>query len=90
MVAHASHTRRRARSGGFTIIELLTVLAVIAVLGTVAAPSFSQMIVNQRAKGAASDLFSMKLVVQPATAIAQHVPARATAVGRASLRPERS
>jgi type IV fimbrial biogenesis protein FimT len=51
----------RIRTGGFTIIELLSVLAVIAVLGAVAAPAFSQMIANQRAKGAAADLFSSLL-----------------------------
>ena len=50
---------RRAR--GFTLPELLAVVAVMAILATVAAPSFSGLIASQRAKGAASDMFASLL-----------------------------
>lgn len=50
---------RRAR--GFTLPELLAVVAVMAILATVAAPSFSELIASQRAKGAASDMFGSLL-----------------------------
>lgn len=50
---------RRAR--GFTLPELMAVVAVMAILATVAAPSFSELIAGQRAKGAASDLFASLL-----------------------------
>lgn len=50
---------RRAR--GFTLPELLAVVAVMAILATVAAPSFSELIASQRAKGAASDMFASLL-----------------------------
>lgn len=48
----------RRRAAGFTLPELMTVLAIIAVLGAMAAPSFGSMIAAQRTKGAASDLFA--------------------------------
>ncbi|RJG14674.1 GspH/FimT family pseudopilin [Massilia cavernae] len=50
---------RRAR--GFTLSELMVTVAVLAILASVAAPSFNELIANQRAKGAASDLFSSLL-----------------------------
>lgn len=44
------------KSAGFTIIEALVVVAVIAILTTVATPSFIGVIARHRAKSAASDL----------------------------------
>jgi type IV fimbrial biogenesis protein FimT len=41
---------------GFTLIEMLVVVAVIAILSTVAMPSFTGIIARHRAKAAASDL----------------------------------
>ena len=48
----------RRRAAGFTLPELMTVLAIIAMLCAMAAPSFGAMIAAQRTKGAASDLFT--------------------------------
>lgn len=50
-----------ARARGFTLPEMLAVVAVLAILASVAAPSFTGLIGSQRAKGAASDLFASLL-----------------------------
>lgn len=50
-----------AQARGFTLPELLTVVAIMATLAAVAAPSFSGLIAGQRAKSAASDLFASLL-----------------------------
>lgn len=41
---------------GFTLIELMVTIAIMAILISLAAPSFTTMIANQRVKGAAADL----------------------------------
>lgn len=48
----------RLRSGqpGFTLTELLLVVAVIGILASLAAPSFSQLIKSQRMKSMATDI----------------------------------
>jgi type IV fimbrial biogenesis protein FimT len=43
---------------GFTVIEALIVLVIVAVLAVLAAPSFSHIMANRSAKSAASELFS--------------------------------
>jgi type IV fimbrial biogenesis protein FimT len=42
---------------GFTLPELLTVVAIIGILGVVAAPSISSLVANQRARSASSELY---------------------------------
>jgi type IV fimbrial biogenesis protein FimT len=51
--AHPFSPPRRRAVAGFTFIELMVVLAVAAVLMAVAAPSFNDLILSQRAKTAA-------------------------------------
>jgi type IV fimbrial biogenesis protein FimT len=41
---------------GFTLVEMMTVVAIIAILVTVAAPSFAEMVATQRVRAAASAL----------------------------------
>jgi type IV fimbrial biogenesis protein FimT len=51
-------TARRAGGAhhGFTLVELLVVVAIVAVSATLAAPSFAQMIANYRVRGAADGI----------------------------------
>lgn len=46
------------RAAGFTLIEMMVTVAIVALLSAIAAPSFNQMVASQRLKGASSDLFS--------------------------------
>ncbi|HEY1460650.1 MAG TPA: GspH/FimT family pseudopilin [Casimicrobiaceae bacterium] len=55
-VPRAAHAHR-ARSAGFTVVEMLTVVAIFGILATTAAPSFSSLIASKRAETAATDLY---------------------------------
>jgi len=48
----------RDRIAGFTLVELMVTVAIIAILASLAAPSFSDFIRNQRIKNASFDLVS--------------------------------
>jgi type IV fimbrial biogenesis protein FimT len=48
----------RLKQRGFTIVELMTVVIIVAVLGAVAMPSLQSVIINQRLASTASDLVS--------------------------------
>lgn len=52
---------KRGRGHGFTLIELMVVIAMIAIIASLAAPSFQVGIAKQRVSGAASDLMASLL-----------------------------
>jgi len=56
--------QQRTRVKGFTLIELLVVLAIVAILGSVAGPPFVRLFADQRAKAAASDLYTALTVAR--------------------------
>ena len=54
MVSHASVHRRRER--GFSLVEMLAVVAIVAIMAAVALPSIGQYIRNYKIKGAAQEV----------------------------------
>lgn len=53
---HRTPRKLRPR-GGFTLMELIVTVAIASILISIAAPSLSTMVANQRARGAAGDLY---------------------------------
>ena len=52
-----NNTRYRAVTG-FTLVELMVVIAVFAILATIGIPSFNNLVANNRATSAANELLS--------------------------------
>lgn len=78
------HQRLARRSRGFTLIELMSIVAILSVLMMIAAPNMQSLIANQRARSAAYDLISdlslarseavkrnLEVILSPQTAWAQ-------------------
>lgn len=62
---------REGQSTGFTLIELMVTLAILVILIGVAAPSFTSIVANQRARSVASELYAT-LMFARGTAIARN------------------
>lgn len=63
-----SHQRQQTKRGtfpsgrgGFTLVELLVTVSIVAILAGLAAPSFREMVAKNRAKNIGSDLFASLL-----------------------------
>ena len=57
---------RRPLSHGFTLIELMTVLVVVAILAAVALPAYTRYIQKSRARSAAADLVALSANIENA------------------------
>jgi type IV fimbrial biogenesis protein FimT len=53
-----------SRRGGFTVIELLAVVAVTAILSAMAAPAFKSLVAGQRARNASTDLYAALMLTR--------------------------
>ena len=63
----------KAKSAGFTLLEIMIVVALVAVLIGISAPSIGEFIRNSRITGKANDLLA-GLNVARTEAIKRHVP----------------
>lgn len=73
--------RRVARtSGGFTLVEAMIAIVVLAILASLAAPSFKELLAAQRIRLTASDLYSSLLMAR-SEAMKRNVTATVTATG---------
>ena len=55
---HRIESDRPSAQAGFTLVELMVVLALVGIVAAIAAPSFSSFIANERLSSAANDLIS--------------------------------
>ncbi|MGJ7611273.1 MULTISPECIES: GspH/FimT family pseudopilin [unclassified Variovorax] len=71
--------RRAGRAGGFTLLELMVVVAIVAVLAGIGMPSFRTLLLNQRLAGAAQ-AFNAALSLARMEAIQRSRSVRVTAL----------
>jgi type IV pilus assembly protein PilE len=57
-------TQRQRVNGGFTLIELMIVVAVLGILAAIAYPSYQSYVTKSRAQAATSDLVGMALALE--------------------------
>ena len=69
------------RSNGFTLIEAMVVVALVAILAALAAPSFSTTIANQRVSSASQELQTL-LQFARAEAVYKRTESSVTATGQ--------
>lgn len=54
----SSHEKKHTSIAGFTVIELLLTVVILAILAAIAAPNVTALLLSTRVKGAANDLYS--------------------------------
>ena len=69
--------RRRVRTTGFTIIELLVAVAIAAILIALAAPSFAEFLAKRRVEGTTSELVT-DMQFARSEAVSRNAPVRIT------------
>lgn len=71
-------------TAGFTVIELMLTVLIVAIIATLSAPSFREFVANQRVKTAAFDVMSM-LTVARSEAIKRNSSVVLSGVGTGAL-----
>lgn len=73
----ASERGRRGRWGGFTLTEMLIVVVVVAILGSIALPELNRALHRARAAAIMADLNTVRLAAHEAIAANGAFPAKA-------------
>jgi type IV fimbrial biogenesis protein FimT len=71
--------KNRNQQHGFTLIETMVVVSILAILATLAAPSFRELLAAQRVKNAASDLLADMMLAR-SEAIRRNRPVTISAI----------
>lgn len=58
------HVSGQARDGGFSLIELMIVIAIAAILAAIGYPAFQDLLASQRVRAASSALYDSMLVAR--------------------------
>jgi len=70
---------------GFTLIEIMIVIAIVAILSAIAVPSYQRYVMKSRAKSATADLVALSLVVENRFQKSLSYPASSTTTTAATI-----
>jgi general secretion pathway protein G len=85
MPAEGLGTRPPARKGGFTIIEMMTVMLIIGVLAGLALPKLKMVLDQGKIVKAIGDINAISLELMAIEASEQPLPADLSAIGRGGM-----
>lgn len=67
-------TRRRLLTGGFTLIELMIVMAIISIMVAIALPNYNKAILRSKESVLRNNLYDLRTMVDEYTIDKQHAP----------------
>src|SRR5688572_29533444 len=87
MSTHMSQTQRSSRRGGFSLIELLLVLVILAILAAVVVPKFTGRSEQAKEAAAKTDIAQMETALDAFEIDAGRYPAQDEGLGALTLQP---